>query len=185
MTESFIVQSICVFCGSYVGSRVEYSQLARKLGEELVQRGIELVYGAGSIGLMGILADQVLELGGRVVGVIPNYLSTKEVLHSNLTRLHITDSLLERKLLMMELSDGFIALPGGIGTLDELLEVYSWAQLGRHSKPIGLVNVCGYFDAFQSMIDYSIKEGFTRTDYRHLLLVENEPNQLIERMTQS
>lgn len=176
------MQSICVFCGSYVGVRAEYAQVARRLGQELVDRGIQLVYGAGSIGLMGILADQVLELGGRVIGVIPNYLSTKEVLHSKLTKLHITGSLLERKFLMMELSDGFIALPGGLGTLDELLEVYSWSQLGQHRKPIGVVNVCGYFDPFQAMIDYSIKEGFMRTDYRHLLWIENEPDRLIDRM---
>ncbi|MGH8548040.1 MAG: TIGR00730 family Rossman fold protein, partial [Methylococcales bacterium] len=145
----------------------------------------QLVYGAGSIGLMGILADQVLGLGGRVVGVIPNYLSTKEVMHSSLSQLHVTDSLLERKYLMMELSDGFIALPGGIGTLDELLEVYSWAQLGRHSKAIGLLNACGYYDTFLAMIDHSIKEGFTRTDYRRLLLVEEEPERLIDRMIES
>ncbi|MGH8557488.1 MAG: TIGR00730 family Rossman fold protein [Methylococcales bacterium] len=176
------MQSICVFCGSYVGLRVQYSQVARRLGEELVRRKIQLVYGAGSIGLMGILADKVLELGGRVIGVIPGYLSTKEVLHTSLSQLHVTDSLLERKYLMMELSDGFIALPGGIGTLDELLEVFSWAQLGRHNKAIGLLNVCGYFDAFLEVIDHSIKEGFTRTDYRRLLLVENEPDQLIDRM---
>ncbi|MGH8477349.1 MAG: TIGR00730 family Rossman fold protein [Methylococcales bacterium] len=176
------MQSICVFCGSYVGARVQYSVVARQLGEELVRRNMQLVYGAGSIGLMGILADQVLELGGRVVGVIPGYLSTQEVLHANLSQLHVTDSLLERKYLMMELADGFISLPGGIGTLDELLEVYSWAQLGRHNKPIGLLNVCGYFDAFLEAIDHSIREGFTRTDYRRLLLVENEPEQLLKRM---
>ena len=179
------MQSICVFCGSYVGTRVQYSQITRRLGEELVRRNIQLVYGAGSIGLMGILADQVLDLGGRVIGVIPSYLSNKEVLHGNLSKLHVTDSLLERKYLMMEFSDGFIALPGGIGTLDELLEVYSWAQLGRHKKPIGLLNICGYFDTFLELIDYSIKEGFTRTDYRKLLLVENEPDRLIDRMSES
>ncbi|MCI0666755.1 MAG: TIGR00730 family Rossman fold protein [Methylococcaceae bacterium] len=179
------MQSICVFCGSYVGSRVQYSQITRRLGEELVRRNIQLVYGAGSIGLMGILADQVLELGGRVVGVIPNYLSNKEVMHSNLSQVHITDSLLERKYLMMELSDGFIALPGGIGTLDELLEVYSWAQLGRHTKAIGLLNACGYYDAFLAMIDHSIREGFTRTDYRRLLLVEEEAERLLDRMMES
>lgn len=176
------MRSICVFCGSYAGARVQYSQVTRRLGEELVRRNIQLVYGAGSIGLMGILADRVLESGGRVVGVIPSYLSTKEVMHSNLSELHITDSLLERKYLMMALADGFIALPGGIGTLDELLEVYSWAQLGRHNKAIGLLNVCGYFDAFLEVIDHSIREGFTRTDYRRLLLVEDEPEQLIDRM---
>jgi uncharacterized protein (TIGR00730 family) len=164
---------------------VQYSQITRRLGEELVHRNIQLVYGAGSIGLMGILADHVLELGGRVVGVIPNYLSNKEVMHANLSQVHITDSLLERKYLMMELSDGFIALPGGIGTLDELLEVYSWAQLGRHTKAIGLLNACGYYDAFLAMIDHSIKEGFTRTDYRRLLLVDEEPKRLIDRMIES
>lgn len=176
------VKSICVFCGSYAGTRVQYSQVARQLGAEFVRRNIQLVYGAGSIGLMGILADQILELGGRVVGVIPNFLSNKEVMHSNLSEVHVTDSLLERKYLMMELSEGFIALPGGIGTLDELLEVYSWAQLGRHNKPIGLLNVLGYFDAFLQVIDHTIKEGFTRTDYRKLLLVENEAEALLDRM---
>ncbi|MGR9106664.1 MAG: LOG family protein [Gammaproteobacteria bacterium] len=177
------MQSICVFCGSYAGTRVQYSQVTRRLGEELVRRKIRLVYGAGSIGLMGILADQVLELGGRVVGVIPSYLSNKEVQHANLSELHVTDSLLERKYLMMELSDGFIALPGGIGTLDELLEVYSWAQLGRHQKAIGLINACGYYDPFLALIDHSIKEGFTRTDYRKLLLVDEEPARLIDQMS--
>ncbi len=176
------MESIGVFCGSYVGSRVEYSQAARRLGQELVRRGVQLVYGAGSIGLMGILADQVLELGGRVIGVIPAHLSTQEVLHERLSKLHVTGSLLERKLLMMELSDGFIALPGGIGTLDELFEVYTWAQLGRHSKPIGLLNSCDYFDPLQELINHSIREGFTRTDFRQLLTVESNPDVLIDRM---
>ena len=176
------MRSICVFCGSHVGRRAEYSQAVRQLATLLVGHKIQIIYGAGSIGLMGVLADEALKRGGRVVGVIPEHLCSKEVLHDRLSQLHVTDSLLERKLLMMKLSDGFIALPGGLGTFDELLEVYSWAQLGRHSKPIGILNTCGYFDPLLATIDYSIQEGFMRTDCRKLIIVNEDCQQLWKQM---
>ena len=142
------MRSICVFCGARPGNREEYARAARELAVLLVQNDIRIVYGAGSVGLMGILADAALAHGGQVVGVIPEHLRSKEVLHAHLTELHVTKSLLERKSLMMELADGFIALPGGLGTFDEILEVYTWAQLGRHAKPLGLVDTCAYFAPF-------------------------------------
>ncbi len=178
------MRTICVFCGSNQGQNEAYSQAAVDLANILVARNIQLVYGAGSIGLMGIVADHVLNRGGRVVGVIPGFLATREVMHANLSKTHIVDSLLERKFLMMALADGFIALPGGLGTIDELMEVYSWAQLGRHNKPIGLLNASGYFDPFLHMIDHSVDEGFTRKEHRQVLIAETDAEILLHRMMQ-
>lgn len=178
------MNSICIFCGSKSGRRVEYAQAARDLAGLLVECGIQIVYGAGSVGLMGILADEALIRGGRVVGVIPEHLCNQEVLHDNLSELHVTASLLERKLLMMELSDGFIALPGGLGTFDEILEVCTWSQLGRHQKPIALVNSLGYFDPFFGMLDRAIEEGFLDSFYRDVIETVSERSSfspLIER----
>jgi len=174
------MQSICVFCGSLLGDRAEFSDAAQELAAVLVERKLRVVYGAGSIGLMGVLADEALTLNGSVVGVIPRHLCSAEVLHDGLTELHITDDLLERKQLMMDLSDAFIALPGGLGTLDELLEVYTWTQLGQHNKPIGLLNVCGYFDPFVATIDHAIAHGFLRAEFRDLILLSDNPDELVE-----
>jgi len=139
------------------------------------------VYGGASIGLMGLVADTVLQLGGRVVGVIPDALARKEVAHSGLTELHITQSMHERKTLMAELSDGFIAMPGGIGTFEELFEIWTWAQLGIHAKPVGLLNVAGYYDALTTFLDHAMHEQFMKPPHRTLLIVEHEPTALLDR----
>lgn len=176
------MESVCVFCGSSLGDRAEFSDVARELAAVLVNNNLRVVYGAGSIGLMGVLAEESLRLNGNVVGVIHRHLCSEEVLHDGLTELHITDDLLGRKQLMMDLSEAFIALPGGLGTLDELLEVYTWAQLGQHDKPIGLLNVCGYFDPFVATIDHAIAHGFVRAEFRGLILVSDNPSELVDRL---
>jgi len=150
------LHTVCVFCGSYAGDRTEYRDAAVALGEELVARGAGLVYGGGRIGLMGVLADAVLAAGGRVTGVIPDHLMTREVAHAGLTDLRVVSSMHERKQLMFELSDAFVALPGGLGTLEELLEISTWAQLGLHRKPIGILDVLGYFDGLVSLLDHAV-----------------------------
>ena len=180
-----MMRSICVFCGANSGNRSEYSEAAKELATLLVQQDIQLVYGAGSIGLMGVLADEALAQGGRVIGVIPEHLCSKEILHDNLTECHVTTSLLERKLLMMELSDGFIALPGGLGTFDEILEIQTWVQLGRHAKPLGLINTCGYFNQFLATLDHAVVEGFLRKDQRAKTLVSTCPASLLEKLLTS
>ena len=141
------MKNICVYCGSSPGRQEAYSSAARALAKSLVDRNLGLVYGGASVGIMGLIADTVLQLGGRAVGVIPEALVRKEVAHKSLTELHVTQSMHERKTLMAELSDGFIAMPGGIGTLEEIFEIWTWAQLGIHAKPCGLLNAAGYFDA--------------------------------------
>lgn len=171
------MNSICIFCGSKSGNRPEYGQAAKDLAALLVERGIQIVYGAGSVGLMGILADEALARGGRIVGVIPEHLCNREVLHDNLSELHVTASLLERKLLMMELADGFVALPGGLGTFDEILEVCTWFQLGRHKKPTALINSHSYFDPFFGILDHAITEGFLDSSYRDVIdVVTDSPS---------
>jgi len=178
------MQRICVFCGSSPGARPEYSTTARALGELLVQQGIELVYGGASVGLMGIVARTVLEGGGRVTGVIPRLLAEKEVALTSLDDLRIVDSMHERKALMAELSDGFIALPGGIGTIEEFVEVLTWAQLGIHTKPCGLLNSAGYYDRLLGFFDQMLAEGFIRPACRSTILVEQEPARLLAAMEQ-
>ena len=173
-------RKICVFTGSRRGSRAEYSGAAEALGRELVARGYGLVYGGGNVGLMNVVANTVLEIGGSVIGVIPNALVSKEVAHSGLTELRVVASMHERKALMAELSDGFIALPGGIGTMEEFFEVLSWAQLGLHEKPCGLLNVAGYYDALIEFLDHAVAKDFLRPKHRALMLVENDPAALLE-----
>ncbi|MFO0929845.1 MAG: TIGR00730 family Rossman fold protein [Gemmataceae bacterium] len=146
-------RAVCVFCGSSTGNRVEYTDAARALGRALSERGLTLVYGAGDIGLMGLLADAVLETGGRVIGVIPRALVDRELGHNGLTELHVVETMHQRKALMADRADAFLALPGGFGTGDELFEILTWAQLGIHTRPIGLVNVAGYFDPLLAWID--------------------------------
>ena len=156
------MQRICVYCGSSAGRRDEYAAAARQLAAALVDNGIELVYGGASKGLMGVLADEVLALGGAVHGVIPKMLEDKEIAHRGLTRLHIVGSMHERKSMMAALADGFIAMPGGFGTLEEIIEVVTWGQLAVHDKPTGLLNVGGYFDALLHFLDHSVAEGFLK-----------------------
>jgi len=171
---------LCVFCGSNVGGRGEYADGARELGRELVARGIGLVYGGGSVGLMGVLADTVMAAGGTVIGVIPRPLATRELAREGLTELRVVESMHERKATMADLADGFIALPGGRGTLEELLEILTWAQLGIHQKPVGAVNVGGYFDALRELLERGVREGFIRREHRDLLAFADTPGGLLE-----
>lgn len=173
---------ICVFCGSQTGGRPEYQQQATELGRLFVEQGHSLVYGGGQVGLMGIIADAVLAAGGEVVGVIPEQLATKELLHTGVTVMHRVDSMHARKAKMEQLSDAFVALPGGYGTLEELLEIITWAQLGIHRKNIGVMNTAGYFDGLLGLVDHAIGESFIRPGHRELLVVANTPAELLERL---
>ena len=174
--------SVCVFCGSSKGVRAEYADSARRLGRALAERGLELVYGAGDIGLMGVLADAALEAGGRVVGVIPRALVARELAHRGLTELHVVETMHQRKALMADRSDAFVALPGGYGTLDELFEILTWAQLGIHTRPVGLVNVGGYFSPLLAWLDLGVREGFLRPQHRDLLHVGDDPVEVLEKV---
>ena len=175
------MKAICVYCGSSPGRLDVYASAARALGQAMVERDLGLVYGGASIGLMGLIADTVMQLGGRAVGVIPKGLARKEVVHRHLTELHVTQSMHERKTLMAELSDGFIAMPGGIGTFEEIFEIWTWAQLGIHAKPCGLLNVAGYYDALTTFLDHAAAEQFLKPDQRSLLMVEQQPQALLDR----
>jgi uncharacterized protein (TIGR00730 family) len=175
---------ICVFTGSQRGTRDEYVDVARKMGRELAERGYGLVYGGGNVGLMTAIADAVLAHGGHVTGVIPEALVGKEVAHLGLTDLRIVRSMHERKAVMAQLSDGFIAMPGGIGTMEEFFEVLSWAQLGIHDKPCGLLNACGYYQHVVQFLDYAVAEGFLKTKHRSLLIVEQDPQGMLDRFEQ-
>jgi uncharacterized protein (TIGR00730 family) len=172
--------SVCVFAGSSPGARPEYATAARALARSLAGEGISLVYGGGSVGLMGILADEVLARGGPVIGVIPQALFDLEVGHDSLTELRIVESMHERKAQMADLADAFIALPGGMGTLEELFETLTWGQLGYHDKPCGLLNVAGYWDGMLVALDRAVLERFLAEEHRRMLLVSEEPAALLE-----
>jgi uncharacterized protein (TIGR00730 family) len=171
---------ICVFCGSSPGSRPEYRAVTEELGAELVRRNIGLVYGGGNVGLMGVLADAVLKAGGEAVGVIPEGLMAREVGHNGLTKLHVVHSMHERKALMADLSDAFIALPGGFGTLDEFCEMVTWAQLGLHAKPCGVMNVLGYYSPLLAMFDHAVQERFLKVENRGLVLARESIAELLQ-----
>ena len=175
---------ICVFSGSRSGANFGYADAARQLGGELVKRGHGLVYGGGKVGLMGVIADVVLELHGDVTGVIPEALVSKEVAHEGLSDLRIVRSMHERKAAMAELSDGFVAMPGGIGTMEEFFEVLSWAQLGIHNKPCGLLDVSGYYQPLIQFLDHAVDHGFLKPKHRSLLIVEEEPHKMLDRLEQ-
>src|SRR5664279_3973759 len=175
---------LCVFCGSNSGTNPAYRDAAVATGKLLAERGIELVYGGGNIGLMGVLADADLQAGGRVIGVIPESLLAKEVGHRSLTDLRVVKSMHERKALMADLSDGFLAMPGGFGTFEEFCEVVTWSQLGIHAKPCGLLNVEGYYDSLLALFDAAVREGFLRDENRRLVLEDRDPERLLEKMTQ-
>ena len=177
------MKRICVFCGSAVGSRTTYADSARRLGEMLASRGLDLVFGAGHIGLMGVLADAVLANNGRVVGVIPQALVDRELAHGKLNELHVVETMHQRKALMADLSDAFLALPGGYGTLDELFEVLTWAQLGIHRKPIGLLNIEGFYDPLLEWVEKALVEAFMKPKHRALLLVERDPETMLDCLT--
>ena len=177
------METVCVFCGSRSGSRPSYKAAARSMGSALARRRLRLVYGGGRVGLMGALADAALEEGGEVVGVIPKALVEREVGHMGLSKLYIVGSRHERKKLMADLSDGFVALPGGYGTLEEFLEVLSWAQLSIHEKPCGLLDVDGFWKPLSSLFDRAVAEGFAPPDHRALVLTEEDPELLLDTMS--
>jgi len=173
---------ICVYCGSSSGGKPEYVNSAIELAKELVKRNIGLVYGGASVGIMGVIADTVLDNGGDVIGVIPQSLVDKEVSHDGLTRLKIVDSMHERKAMMVKLSDGFIALPGGLGTLEELFEVLTWSQLGFHKKPCALLNVENYYDYLNEFLKHAVDQKFVKEINRKMLLIEKNPKDVLDAM---
>ena len=176
------MKRICVFCGSNVGVRPAYASAARQLAAELARRRLGVVYGGGGIGLMGVLADAMLELGGEVIGVIPRPLGTKELAHTGLTEMHVVDSMHERKALMASLADGFVAMPGGLGTFEETLEILTWSQLGIHRKPIGLLDVDGYYDGLLALIAHGLDQGFIPRECRALFVSAATPAGLLDAM---
>ncbi len=176
------VRSVCVFCGSRPGARPEYMEAASRMGAELARRGLTLVYGGASVGLMGAVADGALAAGGKVVGVLPDFLSAKELAHRSLSELHAVGSMHERKALMAERSDAFIALPGGFGTLDELFEIVTWAQLGLHHKPMGLLDTRGFFQPLLAMARHHAEEGFVPVEQAVPFAVSDSPAALVDRL---
>jgi uncharacterized protein (TIGR00730 family) len=176
------MKNICIYCGSATGTNPEYAATARRLGEVLAERRLGMVYGGGRVGLMGLVADAVLRGGGRVVGVIPEALATKEVAHDGLTELHVVAGMHERKALMAHRADAFLTLPGGIGTLEEFFETLSWAGLGLHHKPMGVLNVAGYFDPLLALLDHAVAERFLRRELLDLLVVSPDPAAIIEEL---
>jgi uncharacterized protein (TIGR00730 family) len=176
------MKRVCVFTGSNPGAREEYAKAAQQLGRELASRGLGLVYGGGRVGLMGILADAVLASGGNAIGVIPEALAAKEIAHAGLTELRIVNSMHERKATMSDLSDAFVALPGGLGTLEEFFEVLTWAQLGLHRKPVGILNVGGYFGALFAFLDHAVQERFVKPEHRAMIMAAESPQDLLERL---
>ncbi len=171
---------ICVYCGSSAGNNSEYALAADALGKTMAKRGYGLVYGGASIGLMGELADTVLDSGGEVIGVMPSILAEKEIAHPRLTDLHVTSSMHDRKSVMADLSDAFVAMPGGLGTLEELFEIWTWGQLGFHDKPIGILNIDGYFDGILSFLDHAVIEGFVKGPHRDMLIETDSPDDLFD-----
>ena len=175
--------AICVFCGSSVGARPIYAEAARRVGRILAERGFGLVYGGGCTGLMGTTADACLAVGGRVVGVIPEPLTLKEITHHGLTELHVVSGMHERKALMAAKSSAFLTLPGGVGTFEEFFEIFTWSVLGLHSKPIGILNVAGYYDPLIDLIHHAISERFFRPSHLDLLIVSDDPDEMIDRLS--
>ena len=176
------MKRVCVFCGSNTGIRAEYRIAAQGLATELARRGLGLVYGGGNVGLMGMIADSMLRAGGEVIGVIPQSLVAREVAHHGVSELRVVDTMHQRKALMNELSDAFIALPGGFGTLDEFFEILTWSQLGIHGKPSGLLNVSGYYDSLLAMLDHAVTERFLRPTHRALVLADTDADSLLQRL---
>jgi hypothetical protein len=176
------MRAVCIYCGSNAGVRADYGVLARALGTEIARRGMDLVYGGARVGLMGQVADAALAAGGRVVGIIPQSLVDKEIAHAGLTESHIVGSMHERKRMMADRSDGFVALPGGVGTLEEIFEMWTWAQLGYHQKPCALIDTAGYWMRLAAFLDHQVEEGFVRAPHREMLLLDDDPARLLDRM---
>ncbi|MBK4998567.1 TIGR00730 family Rossman fold protein [Pseudomonas sp. S31] len=176
------VRSVCVFCGASIGANPAYRDAAVALGQAIARRGLTLVYGGGAVGLMGTVADAAMAAGGEVVGIIPQSLMDAEIGHKGLTRLEVVDGMHARKARMAELSDAFIALPGGLGTLEELFEVWTWGQLGYHAKPLGLLDVNGFYEKLGGFLDHIVEEGFVRPPHRAMLLLEQQADALLDGM---
>ena len=176
------MKRVCVFCGANSGMRTDYGAAARALAEALARRGLGLVYGGGNVGMMGMLADAMLHARGEVIGVIPQPLVAREVAHLGVTKLHVVDDMHQRKAMMNELSDAFVALPGGFGTLEEFFEILTWSQLGMHRKPSGLLNVCGYYDDLLAMLDHAVTEGFLLPANRKLVIADTNAEALVQRL---
>jgi uncharacterized protein (TIGR00730 family) len=174
------MKRICVFCGSSLGNRVEYSEAAVAVGGLLARRGIGLVYGGGNVGLMGVVADAALAAGGEVIGVIPHSLAQREIEHTGVTDLRVVDSMHTRKAMMAELSDAFIAMPGGFGTFEEFFEAVTWTQLGVHRKPCGLLNISGFYAPLAAFIDQAVSEGFIKPIHRQAIVVDDNPERLLD-----
>lgn len=173
------LQSICVYCGSADGLNPSYTAAAHRMGQEIARSGIRLVYGAGKTGLMGAVADGALQAGGEVIGIVPTVLNTPQLIHAGLTRLEVVDTIHQRKARMSDLADALIALPGGYGTLEELFEQLTWAQIGLHHKPIGLLNVMGYFDPLITLVKHALSEGFIYAEHSVLLVSADQPTDLL------
>jgi uncharacterized protein (TIGR00730 family) len=176
------VKSVCIYCGSSTGNRPEYAAAAKAMGRALAESGLALVYGGGKVGLMGTVADAVLEHGGTAIGVIPDALMQKEVGHVGLTELHVVRNMHERKQLMADRSDAFIAMPGGVGTYEELFETFTWLQLGYHAKPVGLLNVAGFYDGMLGFLRHAVGEGFLKTEHADLLHVADTPAGILAKL---
>jgi uncharacterized protein (TIGR00730 family) len=176
------MKAVCVYCGSSFGANPIYTEAAQAFGRALVASNLGLVYGGGKVGLMGVIADTVMAGGGRAIGVIPELLVDKEVGHAGLTELHVVPDMHHRKKMMADLSDAFVALPGGAGTLEELFEVYTWAQLGYHRKPVGILNIGGFYDPLTTLLDHTVREGFMREAYLEMLQTDSDPVALIAKL---
>ncbi len=180
--EAVVLKSIAVFCGSSSGKDPLYMEVARELGKKLAEEKIQLIYGGAQVGCMGAVADAVIEHGGKAIGVIPKKLMRVEIAHGNLTELHVVETMHERKAMMADLADGFIAMPGGSGTLEEYFEVLTWAQIGYHQKPCSLLNVNNYYTPLLSLFDHMIEQGFVKEEYRKLMIMEEDPSLLLDRL---
>ena len=176
------IRRLCVFCGSSSGARTVYADAAAELGRELANSGVVLVFGGGCVGLMGVLADSVLAAGGQAIGVMPRALVEKEIAHTSLTKLHVVESMHQRKALMADLADAFLLLPGGFGSWEEFCEIVTWLQLGIHAKPCALLNVAGYYDGLLSLVSHALAEGFLRSAHKEMLIVEEVPRRLLGRL---
>jgi uncharacterized protein (TIGR00730 family) len=176
------MKRICIFCGSSSGARADYREAAERMGEAIARRGLSLVYGGGQVGLMGAVADSALRAGGDVIGVIPEALALKEIAHTGLSKLHVVDSMHARKAMMADLSDAFVAMPGGFGTFEEFCEIITWAQLGIHQKPTGLLNTARYYDPLIAMFDRARDERFVRSEHRSLVLEAPDPDFLLDKL---
>lgn len=177
-----MIRSICVFCGSSNGASAAYETAARTFASAVAERGIRLIYGGASVGLMGTIADTALQAGGEVIGVMPRALVDREIAHRGLTTLHVVDTMHERKAMMADLSDAFVALPGGLGTLEELFEVWTWGMLGLHTKPYGILDVAGYYEPLIRFLDHARDEGFVRPAQRAMLVVDDDATRLIDKL---